>query len=125
DDFIPQLEVYGIRNRETAIMGFIGISANKIEMLFIDPVYAKRGLGAFLTTKAVKLKRKPLYVDVNEQNDAAIAFYERMGFKRIGHSELDATGRPFPIVHMELPESREENEGEGEGEASANLARQE
>ena len=53
--------------------------ANKIEMLFIDPDYAKRGLGVFLTTKAVKLKRKPLYVDVNEQNDVAIAFYERMG----------------------------------------------
>ena len=64
-------------------------------------------------------------MDVNEQNDVAIAFYERMGFKQIGHSELDATGRPFPIVHMELPENREEDEGDGEGEASANLARQE
>lgn len=109
-ELLPTLEVYGIRNREAAIMGFIGISANKIEMLFIDPDYVKRGLGAFLTTKAVKLKRKPLYVDVNEQNDVSIAFYERMGFKQIGHSELDATGRPFPIVHMELPEKREEGE---------------
>ena len=102
-DLLPTLEVYGIRNRAGVIMGFTGLSANAMEMLYIDPDYAKRGLGAFLTAKAVKLKGKPLYVEVNEQNRAAVAFYERIGFRRIGQSELDTTGRSFPVVHMELP----------------------
>lgn len=115
-DFLPTLEVYGIRNRAGVIMGFIGLSANRIEMLFIDPAFVKRGLGAFLTTKAVKLKRKPLYVDVNEQNDVAIAFFERMGFRRIGDAAVDADGRSLPVVHMELPKNKEGDEEDGEDE---------
>ncbi|SFC84091.1 Ribosomal protein S18 acetylase RimI [Parapedobacter composti] len=105
DKYIPSLEVYGIRNLDDKIMGFMGLAENKVEMLFIHPDDAGRGLGAFLIAKAVKLKGKPLFVDVNEQNPAAIRFYERIGFKSIGRSELDATGKPFPIIHMELPDS--------------------
>jgi|GEM_PF-458374 len=112
DEFIPSLEVYCIRNRDGKIMGFIGLAANKVEMLFIHPDHTGCGLGAFLMSKAIKLKGKPLYVDVNEQNALAIQFYERMGFKAIGRSELDATGRPFPIVHMELPDSGTERDEE-------------
>lgn len=103
DEFIPSLEVYCIRNRNGEMAGFIGLAANKVEMLFIHPEHAGCGLGTLLMAKAVKLKGKPLYVEVNEQNTPAIKFYERMGFKTVGRSELDATGRPFPIVHMELP----------------------
>lgn len=111
DEYIPSLEVYGIRNGDGKIMGFMGLAENMVEMLFIDPKDAGRGLGAFLITEAVKLKGKPLLVDVNEQNPAAIRFYERIGFKTIGRSELDATGKPFPIIHMELPDSRADNIG--------------
>lgn len=117
DDFIPQLEVYGIRNREDVIMGFIGLTANKVEMLFLHPEYAGCGLGAFLLAKAIKLKGKPLYVEVNEQNPDAIRFYKRTGFRAIGRSELDASGRPFPIVHMELPKNGEAA-GDDDGEKS-------
>ena len=117
DDFIPQLEVYGVRNREDVIMGFIGLTANKVEMLFLHPEYAGCGLGAFLLAKAIKLKGKPLYVEVNEQNPDAIRFYKRTGFRAIGRSELDASGRPFPIVHMELPKNGEAA-GDDDGEKS-------
>ncbi len=41
-------------------------------------------------------------VDVNEQNPGATRFYERYGFVRIGRSELDASGRPFPLLHLAL-----------------------
>ncbi len=33
--------------------------------------------------------------DVNEQNERAVGFYERMGFVRTGHSR--ATGKAGPI----------------------------
>lgn len=41
-------------------------------------------------------------VDVNEQNPQAIGFYEKMGFKPIGRSEKDGSGKPYPIIHMSL-----------------------
>jgi putative acetyltransferase len=44
-----------------------------------------------------------LTVDVNEQNPAACRFYEACGFVVEGRSELDSTGRPFPLLHMRLP----------------------
>jgi putative acetyltransferase len=40
---------------------------------------------------------------VNEQNDAARAFYERLGFQIVGRSDLDDAGRPFPLLHMRRP----------------------
>jgi putative acetyltransferase len=47
--------------------------------------------------------RGELTVDVNEQNPAACRFYEACGFVVVGRSELDSTGRPFPLLHMRLP----------------------
>jgi len=43
-----------------------------------------------------------LTVDVNEQNTAAVAFYKACGFVVEGRSELDDTGRPYPLLHMRL-----------------------
>jgi putative acetyltransferase len=39
---------------------------------------------------------------VNEQNTAAVAFYKACGFVVEGRSELDETGRPYPLLHMRL-----------------------
>ena len=39
-------------------------------------------------------------MDVNEQNPAAIRFYEACGFAIEGRSELDSNDRPFPLLHM-------------------------
>ena len=38
--------------------------------------------------------------DVNEQNERAVGFYERMGFVRTGHSPRDGQGRPYPLIHL-------------------------
>jgi putative acetyltransferase len=41
-------------------------------------------------------------VDVNEQNEQAVGFYQRMRFGVEGRSELDSQGKPFPLLHMRL-----------------------
>jgi putative acetyltransferase len=41
-----------------------------------------------------------LAVDVNEQNEAALRFYKALGFSVMGRSPTDASGRPFPTLHM-------------------------
>jgi putative acetyltransferase len=42
-----------------------------------------------------------LTVDVNEQNPEAVRFYEACGFAVVGRSEVDGSGRPFPLLHMQ------------------------
>ncbi len=37
--------------------------------------------------------------DVNEQNPKAIEFYEKVGFRKVGRSELDGRVNPFSLIH--------------------------
>lgn len=85
---------------ENAPVGFLGFANNTIEALFIDPDYHQRGGGKLLVAHAQELSDGVLGVDVNEQNDAALRFYEALGFAVVGRSPTDAGGRPFPILHM-------------------------
>jgi RimJ/RimL family protein N-acetyltransferase len=50
--------------------------------------------------------RRELTTDVNEQNHAARRFYEGCGLVVEGRSELDDTGRPYPLLHMRLRNDR-------------------
>ena len=85
------------------VAGFVGSSERHIEALFVDPALHQRGIGRqLLDTVIASDPRVPWTVDVNEQNPGATRFYERYGFVRIGRSELDASGRPFPLLHLVL-----------------------
>ena len=70
-------------------------------MLFIHPNWFRQGVGRALIQYALD-NLSASKVDVNEQNPNAIAFYERLGFKRVGRSECDGQGEPFPLIHMTL-----------------------
>ncbi len=61
---------------------------------------AKRGGGRLLVAHAQGLSAGGLAVDVNEQSEAALGFYEALGFTVVGRSPTDAGGRPFPVLHM-------------------------
>jgi putative acetyltransferase len=81
-------------------IGFLGFANDAVEALFIDPDHHRQGAGTFLVVHAQDLAEGALSVDVNEQNEAAVQFYEARGFSVIGRSPLDAGGRPFPTLHM-------------------------
>ena len=83
------------------ILGFMGIAEDKLEMLFLDPAERGKGLGKQLMLHAFETYGITK-VDVNEQNKAAREFYEYFGFKVQSRSPLDGTGKPYPILHMEL-----------------------
>jgi putative acetyltransferase len=89
------------RDTNNSMMGFLGVSEDNIEMLFIHADHIGKGAGRMLLLHAINelgIKK----VDVNEQNGQALAFYERSGFKTVSRSELDGTGKPYPILHMQL-----------------------
>jgi putative acetyltransferase len=72
-----------------------------MEMLFLVPKSRGKGIGRMLLEFAVA-ELGVNKVDVNEQNSAAVGFYEHMGFKAVGRSPVDGEGKPFPLLHMEL-----------------------
>lgn len=78
---------------------FIGIQDEKIEMLFVSPQHLRKGIGKRLVDMAVRT-HGAAFVDVNEQNPEARAFYEKLGFVEFGRTEMDEQGNPFPIIEM-------------------------
>lgn len=83
------------------IVGFAGLAAGKLEMLFVDADARGSGVGSALLRHAIAAYPR-LSLDVNEQNPAALRFYLNHGFEVIGRSPTDAEGRPFPLLHLKL-----------------------
>ena len=81
------------------IVAFMGVEEDSIEMLFIDPLAWKKGYGRALIQYAID-ELDAIYVDVNEDNHGARAFYEALGFAMFDYSETDGAGNPFPILHL-------------------------
>ncbi|MEG1824985.1 MAG: GNAT family N-acetyltransferase [Cloacibacillus sp.] len=81
--------------------GFMGAAEDKIEMLFLAPAWFGKGLGSRFVKKAIH-EFHVKFVDCNEQNPAAVKFYEKMGFKTFCRSEVDEQGAAFPILKMKL-----------------------
>lgn len=100
-EIFSQVTITCVRDSNNNILGFMGVSEDSLEMLFIDPDHIGKGIGKLLLLHAID-RFKITKVDVNEQNEQALKFYEHFGFKIISRSELDGTGRPYPILHMQL-----------------------
>lgn len=99
--YLPMVQLYCVKNEDGKILGFLGVADQKIEMLFLDPDTRGKGIGKQLTEFAIRTL-KVNAVDVNEQNEQAVGFYLKMGFKQIGRSEKDAQGNDYPILHLSL-----------------------
>ncbi|HEY1043543.1 MAG TPA: acetyltransferase [Telluria sp.] len=100
--YLPQAQVWVAQDVELGPVGFMGLTGNNVDSLFIDPEVRGKGIGKLLLAHAQSICG-PLTVDVNEQNGQAVGFYRRMGFEQTGRSELDGDGRPYPLLHMAMP----------------------
>ncbi len=98
-DYFPNVDLYAVEDNDR-LTGFIGMSADKIEMLFIDSDMRGNGYGSLLIDFAKR--HGATKVDVNEQNPAALKFYEAKGFRVTDRDDTDEAGRPYPILHLSL-----------------------
>lgn len=98
EQILPGLTLYGV-TRQNRLCGFIGIADDSIEALFIDPVDQGCGIGSQLLVFAVTCLHC-CRVEVNEQNPAAMEFYQKHGFVPDGRSAVDHQGRPFPLLSL-------------------------
>ncbi|MGR6873659.1 acetyltransferase [Pseudomonas sp. HK3] len=104
EHYFDAVDLRVARNDEHKIMGFIGVAAENIEMLFILPDDRNKGIGSLLLNNAIA-NQSANKVDVNEQNPDAVGFYKHLGFSAVGRSPLDGQGNPFPLIHMKLLET--------------------
>lgn len=98
-DYLPNLDVYVLED-DTEISSFCAVSEDNLEMLFVDAESRGKGYGKILVQFVVE-ELKIHNVDVNEQNEPAIGFYEKIGYRKIGRSEKDGLGKPYPTLHYQ------------------------
>ena len=97
---LPQVKLF-IYEIEGQVAGFMGVSGNTLDMLFIDPSYRRKGIGSKLFQYA-QSEFQISKVDVNEQNQQAVDFYLKTGFVQTGRRATDDFGKAYPILEMAL-----------------------
>ena len=94
---IPHLVI--VEDEKNYPIGFMGISAQMIEMLFVSDKERGNGIGkqllnyGFQTYSANELA-------VNEQNPLEKGFYEHRGFQVYKRTDIDEQGNPYPLLYM-------------------------
>ncbi|WP_186756190.1 GNAT family N-acetyltransferase [Echinicola salinicaeni] len=101
NQYLGLVDLACVRNENGMPLGFIGVAEDKVEMLFVHPDVMGKGIGKLLMDHAIK-HLKSNKVDVNEDNKQAVGFYLHLGFRIVSRSAVDAMGKPYPILHMEL-----------------------
>ena len=79
-DMLPQAELYVHENEDTRqIDGFIGLTENHIEGIFVAKAARSKGIGKALLDYA-KSRKPRLDLSVYQKNERALAFYRREQF---------------------------------------------
>lgn len=99
-NYFEHVKLFGYEVDGT-LVGFMGISDENLEMLFIDHNSRGKGIGKKLIIHGID-HLKISKVDVNEQNLQAVGFYKHIGFQILKRSEVDGQGKEYPILHMGL-----------------------
>ncbi len=98
--FLPQATLCLAVDDQDYPLAFMLIDDGHMQALFVDPDSRGTGVGKALVLHGLSL-HPAMSTDVNEQNEQAIGFYEKMGFKRIGRSPVDDQGKPYPLIHLQ------------------------
>ena len=85
-ELLLQATVYVYEDKQ-GIQGFIGLSDEYIEGIFVSAENQSQGIGGLLLNY-IKNKKPKLSLNVYQKNIRAISFYQREGFK-IQREELD------------------------------------
>lgn len=77
-EMLLQAEVY-VYEKDKKIQGFIGLSGEYIEGIFVSAEIQSQGIGKLLLDY-IKNKKSELFLNVYQKNVRAISFYQREGF---------------------------------------------
>jgi len=77
-------------------------NAGWIDQLYVLPGYVNQGIGAALLSHAQKQLPRPIYLWTFQENQQAISFYERYGFKAVEYTNGENNEEKCPDVLYEL-----------------------
>ncbi|HBX7718532.1 TPA: acetyltransferase [Klebsiella pneumoniae] len=97
--FLPEAPLWVAVNTEDQPIAFMLLTGDHMDALFVDPDVRGCGVGKLLIEHALPLTPK-LTTNVNEQNEQAVGFYQKMGFRVTGRSETDDLGQPYPLLNL-------------------------
>ena len=100
ETYVPSAELMVAVDGEDRPIAFLGGTGREIDALFVDPRVNGQGVGRMLVEAFAGSGGGDLYVEVNEQNEGARGFYERLGFRVVGRKPLDGQGRPYPLLRL-------------------------
>ena len=87
--------------KEGEICGFVGMTENHIEGIFVAPQHQSRGIGKRLLD-ACKQNKSTLSLAVYQKNKGAVAFYQREGFSVIAKQIDENTGETELLMQWAL-----------------------
>lgn len=99
--FFSETPVWVATNQDDQPLGFMFLHEGHLEALFVAASARGLGVGKRLISHALALHPE-LSIDVNEQNQQAVGFYQHMGFQVSGRSRRDNQGRPYPLLHLRM-----------------------
>lgn len=99
DEFLPNADLTVAVDLHNWPHGFIAARNHHIDALFVHADSHGKGIGKMLLRNFLT-GLDVASVDVNEQNQPALDFYQRQGFAVTGRSEVDNAGRPYPLLHL-------------------------
>ena len=103
-ELLLQATVYVYEDKQV-IQGFIGLSDEYIEGIFVSAEMQSQGIGKILLNY-VKEKRNNLLLNVYQKNTRAIVFYQREGFEIQSNGIDEATGERDYVMAWQRKSSR-------------------
>ena len=97
--FLPEAPLWVAVTEKDEPVAFMLLTGEHMDALFVVPTVRGCGVGKLLIEHALTLAPK-LTTNVNEQNEQAVGFYKKMGFKVTGRSETDDLGKPYPLLNL-------------------------
>ena len=98
-EMLPQAEVY-VYEDDKMIQGFIGVSDEYIEGIFVSDEMQLCGIGKMLLDY-IKDKKDRLQLKVYQKNVRAMSFYQREGFTIQSESMDEFTGEKEYVMNWE------------------------
>jgi putative acetyltransferase len=105
-DRLARLEAQGAQTlclwdeADKSLLGFVTIDPESgwLDQLCVHPERFGGGVGAALLAAARERSPNLIRLDVNADNDRAVRFYRREGFKRLGPGQASQSGRETVIL---------------------------
>lgn len=97
--FLPEAPLWVAVTEWDEPVGFMLLTGEHRDALFVEPDVRGCGVGKLLVEHALTLA-PGLTTNVNEQNEQAVGFYKKIGFKVTGRSEMDDPGKPYPLLNL-------------------------